>query len=64
MSSPVPGSAPLGALLADFSLDITSKELGKLDPGPDRQACGGYWHARLGAAWLGARPSRGSTGSG
>jgi methylenetetrahydrofolate reductase (NADPH) len=39
MSSPVPGSAPSGpllpavnALLADFSLDITAKELGELGP--------------------------------
>lgn len=30
--SPVPGSAPSGPLLADFSLDITSKELGELEP--------------------------------
>jgi methylenetetrahydrofolate reductase (NADPH) len=32
MSSPVPGSAPSGLLLADFSLDITSRELGELEP--------------------------------
>jgi hypothetical protein len=39
MNGPVPGSAPSGpllpagiALLADFSLDITAKELGELEP--------------------------------
>jgi methylenetetrahydrofolate reductase (NADPH) len=32
MSSPVPGSAPSGPLLAGFSLDITSKEVGELVP--------------------------------
>jgi methylenetetrahydrofolate reductase (NADPH) len=32
VSSPVPESAPSGPLLAGFSLDITSKELGELEP--------------------------------